>query len=56
MDYLTITFVLIVILYLLSIEWKDLADNLKAGGWFFVLLYVVMGIGIFKFFTGGAGY
>jgi len=56
MDYLTITFVLIAILYLLSIEWKELADKLKAGGWFFILVYVVMGIAIFKFFMGGAGH
>ncbi|GEM_PF-1827120 len=56
MNYLTITFVVIAILYLLSIEWKELAKNLKAGGWFFVLAYLVMGIAIFKFFTGGAGH
>ncbi|NOZ13114.1 MAG: hypothetical protein GXO69_05630 [Acidobacteria bacterium] len=56
MDYLTVTFVLIAILYLFSIEWKELALKLKAGGWFFVLVYVVMGIAIFKFFTGGAGH
>ena len=56
MDYLTITFVLIAILYLLSIEWKELADKLKAGAWFFILVYVVMGIAIFKFFMGGAGH
>ncbi|NOY24151.1 MAG: hypothetical protein GXO70_11670 [Acidobacteria bacterium] len=56
MDYLTITFILIAILYLLSIEWKELAHNLKAGGWFFVFVYIVMGIAIFKFFTGGVGH
>ncbi len=56
MDYLTITFALIVVLYLMSIEWKELGRRLKAGGWFFVLVYVVMGIAIFKFFTGGIGH
>ena len=56
MTYLHITIIFVLILYLFSIDWKELGRNLKAGAWFFILVYAVMGIAIFKFFTEGSGH
>jgi hypothetical protein len=55
MDYITITIIFAVILFIFAIDWKSLNNTLKEGGWFVILTYVVMGIMIYKFITQGTG-
>lgn len=56
MNYITITLVFTLILFVFSIDWKSLNNTLKEGGWFVILTYVVLGIMIYKFFIIGVAH
>jgi len=56
MNYLTVTLVLVLLLYLFSVDWKELGRVLKEGAWFFILVYALLGVTIVKLFQGGAGH
>jgi len=56
MDYITITLVFSLILFIFAIDWKAFNKTLKEGGWFVILTYAVMGIMIYKFIITGVGH
>lgn len=56
MDYITITLVFTLILFIFAIDWKSLNKTLKEGGWFVILTYVIIGILIYKFFINGVAH
>lgn len=56
MTYITVTLALVLILYLFSVDWRELGRTLKQGGWFFIVVYALMGITIVKLIREGIGH
>ena len=55
MDGVTITLVLVLLVYAACVDWKELSGVLKEGGWFAVFFYVLLGIALVMLVQGAIG-
>ncbi len=56
MGYVELTLLFLLILYVFAIDWKSFFEHVKQGAWFFILVYFLLGVAIFKFFVHGTGH